>query len=645
MTTYFTLGDVASLARVRRPVVSVWRSRSRASDAPFPTAHRGPDGRELFAVDEVLGWLELTGRGNNPDARADAAAHALFTSGSDAAATGEALSALLTLRHLRGGPLPPDADAVLDLADEADPDDALLYRELAHAPDLPGLVGRVEALVEACWGVPAAHDRVLGARFRVGWASLVEATLADEARGLLADLLVALLRDVPDARLVVPAGGVVDVLPQAIAAQGVPVLLLDGEGPRHRLTRRQLVLADADVHPVGRRAGEWSVQGPVVHLAVLSDGELSPVDEVASQMDDRQVAVVWGPASALTDPLADAAALALRDDLLRTGRVRAIVRLPQGLAPARPRGHEALWLLGARDDRALGERRTSVADLSHVPLTPAVAAGLVDDLLAASQGDEGARRRAWAHLTHVATSELVSRSGSLVVARRRPSLSEARSGVDWVVALRDADAGLGLLAGLDLAPATGTPVEVTAEEASRRGWLAVLSGHRLPEGLPAGGVRVLGSAEVAGEATVGVRTVDRLAVAGSADVRFTEPGDLVFTTAGRPRALLDTEGGALVEYPARVLRLRPGAPLVRAAVLARINAARPGTPWRAWTFAALPALEVSALGATLDAVAAARASVEERLCRLDALASELTTAVETRRLRIERKVDDGESVG
>ena len=69
----------------------------------------------------MLGWLELTGRGNNPDARADAAAHALFTSGSDAAATGEALSALLTLRHLRGGPLPPDADAVLDLADEADP--------------------------------------------------------------------------------------------------------------------------------------------------------------------------------------------------------------------------------------------------------------------------------------------------------------------------------------------------------------------------------------------------------------------------------------------------------------------------------------------------------------------------------------------
>lgn len=644
MSTYFTLGDVASLARVRRPVVSVWRSRSRASEAPFPDAHRGPDGREVFALDEVLDWLERTGRGNNPDARADAAAHVLVPAGPDAAATGEALSALLTLRHLRGEPLPPDADALLDLADEADPDDVMLYRELAHVGDLPTLAARVEALVEACWGVAAAHERVLGARFRAGWTALVDATLADEARGLLVDTVVALLRDRPDARLVLPAGCGVDVLPRVLEAHGVPVLLLDGTGPLHRLAHRQLVLADADVHSVDRRAGEWSVSGPVVHLVVLPDGDLSIVEDVASQMDDRQVAVVWGAASALADPLSDAAALALRDDLLRTGRVRAIVRLPEGLAPARPREHAALWLLAARDERPLAERRTSVADLAHVALTPAVASGLVDDMLAASQGVEGARRRAWAHLAHVATSELVSRSGSLVAARRRPTLPEARSGVDWVVALRDADADLGLLAALELTPAQGAPTEVTAEEASRRGWLSVLPGHRLPEGLPAGGVRVLGPAEVAGEAMVGVRTVDRLAVAAS-DVRFTEPGDLVFTTAGRPRAMLDREGGALVEYPARVLRLRPGAPFVRAAVLARINAAPPRTPWRAWTFAALPAADVSVLGDTLDAVAAARASVAERLRRLDALAAELTTAVETRRVRIERKVDDGQDDG
>jgi len=238
---------------------------------------------------------------------------------------------------------------------------------------------------------------------------------------------------------------------------------------------------------------------------------------------------------------------------------------------------------------------------------------------------------------------LVSRSDSLVQARRRPGVGVGveRSGVDWAVALRAADTDLGLLDGVELVAAHGTPAEVTAGEASRRGWLAVLPGNRLPAALPPGTVPVIGPAEVAGEAPVGVRAVDRLAAMASGDVRFTEPGDLVFTTAGRPRARLDAAGGALVEAPARILRLRPGAPFARPAVLARINAAAAGTPWRSWSFAALPAPEVSALAETLDAVAAARASVLERLRRLDALASDLTTAVETRRLRIERKDHDG----
>ncbi len=652
---YMTLADVAALARVQRPVVSVWRTRSRTSTAPFPTAHRAPDGREVFDLDEVLEWLEVTGRGNNPDARLDAAAHALFAVGADAVATGEALSALLALRHLHGGPLPDDADELLDLADEADPDDALLYRELARLPDLPALAGRVESLVEACWGVAGAHERVLGTRFRVGWTSLIDSTVAEAARQLLTDIVAALLRATPDASLVAPTGGGVDVLPAIVAAQPCPVLLLDGNGSVHRLTRRQLVLEDAAVRTVERQGGDWAVTGPVVHLVVLPDGDrpdgasaalLSVVDEVASQMDDRQVAVVFAPASALADPLPDGPSLSLRDGLLRSGRVRAIVRLPQGLVPARPREHAGLWLLGPGDGRALAERRTSVADLSHATLTPAVAQGLVDDLLAASQGVEGARRRAWAHLVHVSTSELVSRSESLVQARRRPTMSATeQSGVDWALTLRAGDADLGLLDRVLLVPSDGTPVELTAGEASRRGWLTVLPGNRLSPDLPPGAVPVIGPVEVAGEAQIGARSVDRLAAMASGDVRFTEPGDVVFTATGRPRAVLDAVGGALVEYPARIMRLRPGAPLVRAAVIARINAAAAGTPWRTWTFAALPPAEVSALGETLDAVAAARASVVERLRRLDALASDLTTAVETRRLRIERKDHDGPNQG
>lgn len=655
MPPYMTLADVAALARVQRPVVSMWRARARSSAAPFPAAHHAVDGREVFELDEVVAWLELTGRGNNPGARLDAAAHALFAVGADAVATGEALSALLALRHLHGRPLPVDVDELLDLADETDPDDALLFGELAAAPELPELAARVESLVEASWGVSGAHERLLGARFRAGWTSLIDSTLAEPATRLLTDLVVELVRATPDASLVAPTGVGVDVLTSIVGVHACPVLLVDGGGSMHRLTRRQLTLQDAPVRLVDRQAGHWAVAGPAVHLIVLPDGDrtatateslLSIVDEAAGQMDQQQVAVVFAPASALVDALPDGPALALRDGLLRSGRVRAIARLPHGLVPARPREHAALWLLGAGDGRALAERRTSVADLSHTALTPAVTQGFLDDLLAASQGLEGARRRAWAHLVHASTSELVSRSGSLVQARRRPVTAVAeRSGVDWALTLRELDADLGLLRGVTLVPSDGTPVEVTAGEASRRGWLTVLPGNRLPADLPTGAMPLIGPLEVAGQTPVGVRTGDRLSAMASGDVRFTEPGDLVFTTTGRPRAVLDAAGGALVEYPARILRLRPGAPLVRSAVIARVNAAAAGTPWRTWTFAALPASELSALGDTLDAVAEARASLEERLRRLDALASDLTTAVETRRLRIEREVTDGQSDG
>ena len=71
-----TLSDVAALAQVQRPVVSMWRKRSAASAHPFPAPAALDGGRELFDADQVGAWLEATGRGNNTEARYDAAAFA-----------------------------------------------------------------------------------------------------------------------------------------------------------------------------------------------------------------------------------------------------------------------------------------------------------------------------------------------------------------------------------------------------------------------------------------------------------------------------------------------------------------------------------------------------------------------------------------
>src|SRR5688572_11615494 len=71
-----TLNDVAALARVRRPVVTTWRTRLAASDYPFPQPAARHHGRDVFRLDEVVAWLEESGHGNNPTARQDAAAAA-----------------------------------------------------------------------------------------------------------------------------------------------------------------------------------------------------------------------------------------------------------------------------------------------------------------------------------------------------------------------------------------------------------------------------------------------------------------------------------------------------------------------------------------------------------------------------------------
>nr|WP_318546780.1 hypothetical protein [Mycobacterium lepraemurium] len=74
-----TLQDVADLAKVRRPVVSMWRKRPivRGVSIPFPEPVETVDGVARFARDEVVDWLTRTGRGNNREHSDDAPAVAV----------------------------------------------------------------------------------------------------------------------------------------------------------------------------------------------------------------------------------------------------------------------------------------------------------------------------------------------------------------------------------------------------------------------------------------------------------------------------------------------------------------------------------------------------------------------------------------
>ncbi|MDQ6752029.1 MAG: hypothetical protein M3017_01115, partial [Actinomycetota bacterium] len=363
-----TLSDVAALARVQRPVVSMWRSRSAGSALPFPGPVTTDRGRDVFSASEIATWLEATGRGNNPTAAADLSAYA--SPGTDR--TGdrsrfEALTALLVLRVLNGRALAGlSSGELLDAADDADPNDRFLYKELEHAADaLPELAAYADSLADAAYNPAAAFETLMAARFRSGLRDLADVALTAVALDLVAGAAVELARQLGTDMFADASRGGSDLLLGVADGTADPdrmtVLIANDDGGASRLARRRLRVRGIDATALPSAAdGSLRVERPVVHLAQYPSAGwpgmgpeeiLAAVGQTDLQMDDAQRAVVLAPARVLCGPLTGrngggGGAARLRADLLRGGRVRAIIRLPAGLLRSRPREQQALWILG-----------------------------------------------------------------------------------------------------------------------------------------------------------------------------------------------------------------------------------------------------------------------------------------------------------
>lgn len=644
MNLSMTLQDIADLAHVQRPVVSMWRKRSSVT-VPFPVPRRDPDGQERFGIDQVVDYLEATGRGNNPTARADAAAYAMWSGTAvERGTTARTLSALLALRKLTGEPLQPmDADEILDLADDADPDDDCLFREIEASADPEADARAAEALVEAAWDVQRAHARVMGERFRVAWQPLTEVAVHPLARILLRALTVAIARDLGEGCPVVDSTGCgADLLVGAVEGSDHPVVLPRGEGDIARLTQRLLILS-GHRYTLVDPGTSWADRGPLVHLLTLpepddmqadSDRLWDVVDELDLQLAPGQRAIILAPAALLTDPLPDGQEVR-RDALLRSGRVRVAVRLPAGLRTSRPREHLAFWVLADPDTEALAERRTGIADLADLQLDAHTVSGLVDDVLACLHGIETARRRSWAHLAWLPTADLVARRGSLVAGVRH-STSAPRRTVDRVLELHDALEGAGLAARVDVgAPSDESRTRgITLGAAIERGHLRHLPGQRLGlADLPAGRLAVAVPDQEHGGWQV--HHVDRLTLALSRDLRQTEPGDIVVTVRPVPDAWVDEQGGTVVVTPGFILRPRADGPLGAHAVAGTIRSRDPGrTRWRDWVVPQPPTDQHAALESVLRDMNDERDALRRRLDALDHAARLLIETVGTGHARL-----------
>ena len=691
-----TQADIARLAGVRRPVVSMWRQRYKAGDRPFPGACGTEGGIDVFDYAEVVHWLGSTGRGTNAYVVDEAPLHtAPPVAGVDAFRLTEALVVLggTTGEALTG----LDADDILALAEDVDLDDRCLLSEVAtaDADHLTSLAPYVDALLSASFGTLDALNRLdeRAAAFGAtphGWR--VSAPLRDLVWDLAEALAARRSRDKPPA-LVDPLGGGgllysgpdrawdgAVVLPAASYAgpdeEGDEA---EGSLAARRSTRaawRRLRAAGVDVTAAtnaraGGSQGSSQKDAELLVAAMPDDGHPSldaaeliiTIDEALDKLGEHQQAIVIGPASALTDALPDASnkAAQTRTNMLRRGVLRAAIRLGPGGLVDRPQLHLAMWVFGAaREFKNHPHLRTATADLTGRDLA-AVADDLVIDLVAVvddsppplSTGEAVAQlesaSRVFRLVRHELTSDVLDEERALVV---RDAVA-GESAADLGSAGRRAGEQVDVLApaiadplpGLRLrvsptpegAPAnTAAPMTVGALVTARR--LKVVAGIRLAprlvaDGPDAAGHPVVGAPEVVGGAPVGSRRVDLLAFAAAhPNAQLTAPGDVVFTTSPSPAAWVDADGGSVVEFPARVLRVvdtghaaLPQRILPR--VLAADLAAMPGKQWRSASVRLIPAEHAARLTRVLDAAADARAAALARAAHLENLTTLLADGV------------------
>lgn len=644
--TVMSLADIAALTRVQRAVVSMWRRRPmvRGELVPFPGAVEVRAGQERFDIADVVDWLARTGRGNNPDYRADALAHAQPSVHIDDSVLDAALDALLCLKARTGLDLSDSSPArILDEADDVDPQDEHLVSELLAAGDeLASIADYAERLVDAAWDAASAQHMVRRRRLSGRGAHV---SLSPEAKDLLGRVGAALALDLEGEIVIADPGesdpDLVDAV-LTVLGEGVPAhVLVVGTSPRARAARRH--------HGVRGRAvvseSPHGVQPIVVTRLPLSGpgsdpaAVLAAADDVQLDLTTAQRALVVGPATALCDRLIDGALEQQRDHVVRLGRLRCALRLPPGLVTDGSRQVVGLWVLGgAPSSRRVDEQRLATADLTNDVLGAHVVGDVVTDVIA-SLTDHARITHAFRYARLTATATLLASSGPLVAVGSRPRVGGMASSAERVVRTHTLVARLdedriapSALDGLILegGESIDSSSEVTVDAAIQSKDLRVVPGTRIAVEVPVadGGVRVV-DADAVLDRMAPRRGLDALELEVSAPrARRSEPGDVIFCVSPRPAAIVDHVGLSVVAAPARILRCAPGSGLVPEAVARAINALPERSPrWRAWHLPRVPAGQATALRTALRHLDIEEDRARRRAADIATLAHQLTHGV------------------
>ncbi|MDK8171279.1 hypothetical protein QP735_01945 [Curtobacterium citreum] len=614
------LAGVARLAGVRRAVASVWRSRFAAGSDAFPQAVSEKDGAVRFDAQEVAEWLVRTGHGNNADALADAAASAAppgfsFTEACSVAEL-EALIALIA--HVDD----MDGMTLEEAASRLDPHDNMLLAEVAaHARRGEPWVEYATQLVDAAYS-PSSALTLVARRHAASLRSTGSAgQLVDGAIALVVDLTLALVREGDSVRL---EASDVSLASRIAGELGDDVGIVLPDEDHGRRVRRRLLVDGGWLAERGEAAPRLVAVArvpyrPGEHVAAI----LQTVDEVSLSLRASDVAVIIGPARALVDPLGPANEQ-VRADIIRSGRVRGMARLPAGLVDSAVRESLALWVFGPRvDDESLADRVTAVADLTAVQLTAAARADLVSDLAAALHGGRDLRDHQFRFASFARTSSLQARSGSLVApqaaeqVRVDPDVSELPALIDLAAdGVRPDILPVEFLpAQHDVPRAASVPALIKARH------LRKIQGVRVdPDLIGTEGLIVVTQWDLDDPVSIGRSRVDQLDFATrNPNAQLTRPGDVIFRTSPSAAAWVDVDGSKVVVAPARVLRISESDPggLVAEVIAADITGATAGPgAWKRWMLRRVAPQAINPLRQALTDIATARKELETRAARL-----------------------------
>lgn len=594
-----TLQDIADLARVRRPVVSMWRNRPlvRGQFMPFPDPIDVSRGVERFSRDDIVEWLERTGRGNNTEAHLDAPALSA-PSGTSL----EELVTLLCLHAITGEELAETtAKERAILARAVDPRDQFLLGEVSAAEPIKDTLRFIDDLAEASYGPAEAlarleHGRVaraLGARDLTTDALDLVRTVADAC---------ALHLDPEGVPLIHP--GHAATLTLALADDFTHLVVL-GDDPDQRALRRRASI----------RGVETTTEATSPSIRVLSvvggqtDDALDAIDNVVIELGQRDLAIVLGPASILCDELRGDHEQN-RAQTLRSESLVSALRLPRGMWREAHRQALGLWVCaGGRSTQ-----RPLVADLAAFTRHEFDAGDLAADVAGALEGD-GARAFRYLRPHDL---PLILSSRTAVVPRGVRAVQLATTDVERHLARINAATLLtsepvptfDVLA--EAAPGSMLLRRRSLGELKDQGQVRVKRGSRIdPSHAGVGGsVAVLSAADATDKITFDPFDAARLYPRAAR----TEPGDVIFAERPRPRAQVDDHGSSLVASPSKILRLSTSAGIGPHALAAIINRVPDdATEWQTWSVPLLDAAEVEQLENALTAAAGYASSLQRHL--------------------------------